>query len=350
MAFQGALTPEQIAQDAQVQIRNWQRDHDYAVCIDTDGCVLDNMWAKQLLVFHPLFMDVFGLRRAEMHFRIHAEHHNLWGRTRGCDRYLAVQATLQSMLADEQARAEMDVATAEDILDSVNGYVHFVDSSDSAKAFGMPSIIEYHTAHGRDFNITRLLAWSEAVNRSFKYFTLSMPAFDGVRETLEHLSTRADIMVVSSTPYSDLIEWWGNQNLTQYLQGIAGKEMGKKKDHIAQLLRYGGYEPEHVIMIGDGGGDLRAAKANDVLFYPTAAGREQDAWLNADAAFEAFFEGSYGRSMEATLIDEFENILLPQGPWEQPGYDARTEYLKLQDKRVETYGQLHPEGRLLVLE
>jgi len=349
MAFQGTLTLEQIHADPQQQIRAWQREHDFAVCIDTDGCVLDNMWAKQVLVFQSLFMDVFALRAAEMHFRIHGEHHNLWGKTRGCDRYVAIQHTLDSLLADPQAADSFSLDYVRRIKDSVDGYIASVTESDGARAFGTPSLIEYHQAHGRDFNITRLLAWSESVNRSFRYFTLSMPPFDGVRETLEWLAPRADIMVVSATPYCDLTEWWSGQDLTQHLQAIAGKEMGKKADHIRLLMESGGYAPEQVIMVGDGGGDLKAARANGVAFLPTPAGAEVQAWQDARETFATFMAAKYRGAVEDARVAQFDDILQADGPWQKPGYDARTEYARLQDKRVETYKALHPTGRLFTL-
>jgi phosphoglycolate phosphatase-like HAD superfamily hydrolase len=349
MAFQGALTPEQVRDDPRQQIKGWRREHDFAVCIDTDGCALDNMWAKQVLVFQPLFVQFNGLHDCQMHFRIHAEHHNLWGKTRGCDRFLAVLSTLRSLLEDEQARRDMPVERVQRLADSIGGYVEFVESSNGAKAFGIPSLTEYHESHGRDYNITRLLAWSEAVNRSFRYFTLSMSPFDGVRETLEHISQKADVLVVSATPYCDLIEWWKGQDLARYVQAIAGKEMGKKADHIRLLKECAGYKDDQVIMVGDGGGDLKAARANNAMFYPTPAGKEKEAWANARESFEAFFAGGYRGALEDGKVAEFEDILLEKGPWELEGYDARAQYLILQDKRIATYRELHPEGDLFTL-
>jgi len=350
MAFQGVLTDEQIRQDPRQQIRGWKREHDFAVCIDTDGCVLDNMWAKQVIVFHPHFMDMNGLRGIEMFFRIHAEHHNLWGTTRGCDRYLAVQHSLRSLLQDPDAREVLPVDHVKDLLASIDGYVSFIDESGGEKGFGIPSLTEYHEANGLDYNITRLLAWSEAVDRTFRYVTLGMPPFAGVRETLEYLAERADIMIVSATPYNDLSEWWTRTGLVEYVQGIAGKEMGKKAEHISTLKAAGGYADDNVMMIGDGGGDLKAARANNALFYPTPAGREQEAWANAREAFDAFFAGQYRGHVEDEKVAEFQGILLDKGPWELDGYSAREEYAKLQAKRVDTYAQLHPQGKLFTLD
>jgi phosphoglycolate phosphatase-like HAD superfamily hydrolase len=348
MAFQGVLTTEQIEDDPQQQVRNWQREHDFAVCVDTDGCTLDNMWAKQVIVFHPHYMDMNGLRGIEMLFRIHAEHHNLWGKRRGCDRYLAVRHTLRSLFEDPCAGEELPAEHMRDLLASLGGYVEFVEAE--GKGFGIPSLTEYHRRNGLDYGVTRLLAWSEAVDRTFRFVTLGMPPFDGVRETLAWLAERADILVVSATPYSDLAEWWTRTGLADIVQAIAGKEMGKKAEHIRLLKAAGGYADDEVIMVGDGGGDLKSARANNALFYPTPAGKEQEAWREARGAFEAFFRGEYRGAPEDEKVAEFEGILLEKGPWELDGYDAREEYRKLQPKRVATYRQLHPQGKLFTLE
>jgi len=349
MAFKGPMTPDQVADEARQQLRDWDREHDFAVCIDTDGAVVDNMWAKQLIVFHPHFMDMNGLREIELFFRIHAEHHNLWGKTRGCDRYLAVKYVLESLQEDPDAQDVLPADHVRDLLASLNGYVDYVQSDDEL-GFGVPTLTDYHREHGLDFNVTRLLGWSEAVNRTFEFVTLGMPPFDGVEETLQWLSERADLLVVSSTPYSDLVAWWGNTGLDRYVQSVAGKEMGKKSEHIRVMMESGGYQPDEVMMIGDGGGDLEAARANDALFYPICAGREPEAWDNMRGAFEEFFAGDYRGEMEDELIQEFHDALKAEGPWEKPGYDAREEYLKLQQKRIDTYELLHPNGKLFVLD
>ena len=48
---------------------------------------------------------------------------------------------------------------------------------------------------------------------------------------------------------------------------MLGQEAGTKAYCIEQLKKFG-YENTHVLMIGDAPGDLSAAEANDVLYYP----------------------------------------------------------------------------------
>ncbi len=69
---------------------------------------------------------------------------------------------------------------------------------------------------------------------------------------------------------------------------IAGQEMGKKADHL-RLAAAGKYPADHVLMIGDAPGDLKAARANGFLFFPVNPGAE-------DASWQRFFEEAMGNS------------------------------------------------------
>ena len=87
------------------------------------------------------------------------------------------------------------------------------------------------------------------------------------------LSQHADILIVSKTPYADLANYWKAQGIDKYVQVIAGQEMGSKGHHIEIAKKAGKYEDDQVMMIGDGGGDLKAVKENNGLFYPTPPGQ-----------------------------------------------------------------------------
>jgi len=93
--------------------------------------------------------------------------------------------------------------------------------------------------------------------------------------------------------------------------------MGSKAHHIEVAKKVGGYEDDHVLMIGDGRGDLKAVKANNGLFYPVCPGREQEAWNKFSDAFEMFIKGRYKEELEGKLLDEFDKSLLRTPPWEQ---------------------------------
>jgi len=91
------LTDEQIKNEPEQQLKNFKRRKDFLVAIDTDGCVTDNMNGKQMLIFHPHYMEFYQLWGIESYFREIAEYYNLFSIHRGCNRFIAVQHTLKSL-------------------------------------------------------------------------------------------------------------------------------------------------------------------------------------------------------------------------------------------------------------
>ena len=360
--FLGRLTDDQLKdkQTAQQQLAAWQPQHEHLVCFDVDGHLLDNMTSKQVVVFHPHFMDIFGLREIEPFYRLHAEHHNLWSKDRGCDRHEAKSLTCGSLLEDpvlaERITPEMK-AKLQSIKASLDSYINHIQSTGGA--YGIDSLFAFQQAHPEDPNLTLLVVWSKAVDLTFPFVTIPMQPFPNVRETLQFATGQADILIVSKTPYNDICNWLERHDLVQYVNAVAGKEQGGKDEHICiamggeydakskSVTRQGAkYQPKDVIMGGDGGGDLKAVKKNSGLFYPTPPGQEEAAWQSAiPEVFSPFFKGEYD-ALEPQRIEAFEAAMLTQGPWQAPDYDHDAEYAKLQPKREQLYEQLKPGGRL----
>ena len=93
------------------------------------------------------------------------------------------------------------------------------------------------------------------------------------------------------------------------------EEMGKKAEHL-NYAAAGKYEKEKILMIGDAPGDMKAAKANDVLFYPINPGDEINSWKRFhDEAFDKFINGQYAGQYEGKLIAEFDSYLPQTPPW-----------------------------------
>jgi hypothetical protein len=71
-----------------------------------------------------------------------------------------------------------------------------------------------------------------------------------------------------------------------------------------------------VLMIGDAPGDMKAAKANDMLFFPIIPGHESESWKRFhDEAADKFFAGTYAGEYEEALIAEFMTYLPSTPPW-----------------------------------
>ena len=160
-----------------------------------------------------------------------------------------------------------------------------------------------------------VLAWSEAVNETVADIVHGVPPFPQVREFLEEASARADQIVVSATPNEALVREWNEHGIASHVSVIAGQEMGKKAEHL-QLATDGKYEKDRVLMIGDAPGDMKAAKANDVLFYPIRPGDEEASWKRLrDEYLGLFLAGDYRGSCQEGLIEEFLAGLPEQPPW-----------------------------------
>jgi len=342
------LTQEQIRQDPEQQIRSLRRRKRFLVAIDTDGCVTDNMNGKQMLVFHPQYMEFYQLWGIESYFREVAEYYNLFSVHRGCNRFLAVQMTLEALhsrrdVAEAAAKAHAALPDRK----VVDDYVAWC--TQAKMGLGNPSLEKFLETRPLDLSVYKLLAWSEAVNRTFPFVNTKIPLFAGVKEALDLMAQHADILVVSQTPYDDLVNYWTAQGIDRYVCAIAGQEMGTKAHHIETAKKAAGYADDEVLMIGDGDGDLKAVKKNNGLFYPIPTGREEEAWRALPDCFRLFTEGKYRGEVEDRLIRDFSEALLKTPPWEEAGYDHVASYRQKQEVRRALYRQLNPGGRLLIL-
>ena len=71
-------------------------------------------------------------------------------------------------------------------------------------------------------------------------------------------------------------------------------------------------------MIGEAPGDMRAARANDALFYPINPGHEEESWLRfQEEAVHRFLAGQYAGAYEERLIEEFNTYMPETPPWDR---------------------------------
>jgi len=70
------------------------------------------------------------------------------------------------------------------------------------------------------------------------------------------------------------------------------------------------------LMIGDAPGDLKAARANEALFYPITPGHEEASWEKFyGEIIDLFLDGEYTETIESELIREFETYMPEIPPW-----------------------------------
>jgi len=140
-----------------------------------------------------------------------------------------------------------------------------------------------------------------------------VPPFPFVRESLEKLKGKADVLVVSATPQEALDREWAEHDLAQWVAKICGQELGTKKEFLAVSAKYA---PGHALMVGDALGDYHAAKPNQALFFPINPGAEEASWKRFfEEGIDRFLADTFAGSYEESLFAEFERRLPSRPPW-----------------------------------
>lgn len=291
--------------DPQAQLKSFKPQHEFFVGIDSDGCAFDTMELKHKECFIPNIVKYWNLQPVSKYARAAAEFVNLYSKWRGINRFPALLKVFELL------REWPEATRRGSVIPQARQIQAFIDSG---VPLGNPAL-EEAVAETNDPVLTRALAWSKAVNADIAEMVHGLPPFPYVGESLEKVSEFADIIVVSATPGEALAREWAEHDIAKYVAVIAGQEMGKKAEHL-RLAAKGKYPSERILMVGDAPGDLRAARANDALFFPVKPGHEDESWeFFFNEVLDVFKAGKYAGAYEAKLIEEFEALLPEIPPW-----------------------------------
>jgi phosphoglycolate phosphatase-like HAD superfamily hydrolase len=285
----------------------------FFVGIDSDGCAFDTMGIKQRECFCPWMIGCFGLGPVAQAARECKEFADLFSKTRGANRHKTIKRILMELLPKHPMVKKWGF--------KVPQFPHYFEWVDDPKSVLSNEGLEEAIAHAKNPEAKKelelVLEWSKRVNQAVKDIVKGMPPFPYVRESLEKIQPRADVIVVSATPGEALVREWEEHDIAKYVSIIAGQEMGTKKEHL-QYAAKGKYAKDHVLMIGDAPGDKKAAKDNAMLFYPVNPGDEVESWKRFhDEAFDKFISGQYAGKYEEKLIAEFDACLPEKPSWEE---------------------------------
>lgn len=285
--------------DLTAQLQNIERKHEFFVGFDSDGCVFDTMEIKHKECFCPAFIKHFGLQAASKYAREVWQFVNLYSKTRGCNRFFAIQHCLHLI-------QQWDVFAARGLhLSNMPALDAWLQTEHK---LGLPALRAQVKATG-DEDLNLLLHWSMEVDSRVKDMVWGVPPFPGVQESIDMLKPMADMIVVSQTPVEALQREWSEHGIDKNMSCIAGQEAGSKADHL-RLAAVGKYPGQKILMVGDAPGDLKAALANEALFYPIIPGKEEKSWQRFhQEALEKFFNGSYAGAYQSGLIGEFDRAL-----------------------------------------
>jgi len=288
-------------------LENFTPEHDFLVAVDSDGCAFDTMEIKQKECFIPNTINEWDLQAVSKYARQTAEFVNLYSKWRGINRFPALVLVFD-LLAErpevERRGVQLPPVAALRAWIETETKLGNVTLADAARRTGDPIL-------------QKTLRWSVAVNDTIARIVRGVPPFPGVRETLKKARAAADAIVVSATPCEALEREWREHDMAELVRLIAGQEMGKKSDHLKITAR-GHYRGDHILMVGDAPGDMKAARSVNALFYPVNPGDEEASWARLlDEALDRFFDGTYAGDYESALIDEFERRLPETPPWKQ---------------------------------
>ena len=278
---------------------------EFFVGIDSDGCAFDTMEIKHKECFCPNTIMHWNLQVVSKYARDAWDFANLYSKSRGANRFLTL-IQIMDLLRD---RKEVQARNAK-----IPDLSPLIEWTQKESKLGNPAL-ERYAGEVNDPVIEQALRWSKAINATVAEMVHDIPPYPFMKESLIKLSEKADAMVVSSTPVEALRREWEENDMDGYMSLICGQEYGSKKEHLAYAAK-GKYPDNHILMIGDAPGDMKAAKANGVLFYPINPGHEEDSWERFyKEGMEKFFKKEYEGAYETALIEEFESYLPEIPPW-----------------------------------
>lgn len=292
-------------------LKEFEPKHRFFVGIDSDGSVFDTMGIKQRECFCPWLIACFGLQPVAQAARECKEFADLFSKTRGANRHITTKRIIAELLPEHPMTKARGFKVPQ-----YKHYLAWVDDPDSLLSNdGLKKAIEKTSDPEAKNELELALDWSERVNRAIEEIVKGIPPFPYVLQSLEKIRSLADVIVVSGTPNEALSREWEEHNIAKYVEIIAGQEMGNKEQHLEYATK-GRYDKDHVLMIGDAPGDMKAARVNDALFYPINPGNEIESWKRFYLeALEKFLNGKYAGRYEDELIEQFDSYLPELPPW-----------------------------------
>jgi phosphoglycolate phosphatase-like HAD superfamily hydrolase len=280
-----------------------QPQHDFLVGIDSDGCAFDTMEVKHKECFIPNIINSYELQGISKYAREAAEFVNLYSKSRGINRFPALIETLQWLVRRPEVRARgVSIRIPE-------GLVRWIGRETKLANPALAAAVK----ESGDPDLVQALAWSQAVNETIARIVRGVPPFPFLRESLEKLAPRADLLVVSATPNEALTREWQEHHLDGHVRAICGQEIGTKKETLGVAKKY---PPQRTLMIGDAPGDQAAAEANKALFFPINPGAEEASWQQFfEEGIDRFFDGTFAGDYQRQLLDEFHSYLPERPPW-----------------------------------
>ena len=261
---------------------SFEKKHDFLVCVDSDGCVMDTMNCKHFNCFGPCMVTEWGLEAWKEEILDRWNVINLFSMTRGINRFKGLAMALKEI--DGKYK-------------KITGVDFLVEWADNAPALSNDAVAKAAAdATDADAKLVfeKALSWSKAVNTAIVALDESLKVpYAGAKEGLAAAHVFADVAMVSSANRDAVEEEWGKFGLLEHTDIVLAQDVGSKAACIAAMLKFG-YDPAKVVMVGDAPGDCDAAEKNGVHYYPILVNHEKESWEEAVAvAFGKLQSGEY---------------------------------------------------------
>ena len=268
----------------------YRRRHDYLICIDSDGCAMNTMEIKHRKSLAPCMVYEWDLGEYRDAIMRRWREISLYSMDRGINRFEAL------------AKILVDVNENYKRVEDLDSLLNWVKTSKELSTDSLRREVERTGSPA----LKKALEWSELVNGSLKMISeKNKKPCEGVREALEAAEQFADIVIVTAASRTEIVEEWGYYDLLKHVGLVLTQETGSKEYCIGKLLEYG-YQKDHAMMVGDSPIDQRAAKAEEVFFYPIMVWKEKESWEEfRNHALDKFREGTFAGEYQAEVEKEF---------------------------------------------
>jgi len=298
-----------MSESPQAKLESFIPRHDCFVGIDSDGSVFPTMDIKQKQCIIPVTVEHWGLQEISPYVWETAEFVSLRSIWRGSNRFQVLAKVFD--LCRERPEIERSGVIVPDL-------TSLKELAAAGVALSHPGIKKVVDETG-DPVLASALEWNEKVNAAIAEKVTEVEPFPHARESVDKVSARADVIVISTSPSETLEREWTAQGMAGLVAMIAGQEMGSKPDQLRRAVD-GRYAAGRVLMIGDAIGDLDAAETVGAAFYPINPGGEEESWHRfLNEAADRFFAGTYTGDYQHQLIQGFKQLLPDTPPWKERG-------------------------------
>ena len=276
-------------------LEKFNKQKDFLICIDSDGCAIDTMDIKHIKCFGPCMVEEWKLEDWRKPILDSWNQVNLYTLTRGINRFKGLAVALTE-INDKYIKIE--------------GLDEFLNWTEETLELSNESLEKEIEKTTNNICIRKALEWSIAVNKSIDLLSEEEKCpFEGVKEAIMEAKKIADIAIVSSANEKAVLDEWSHNGLLESVDIVLTQNIGSKTYCISKLIEKG-YNRRNVLMVGDALGDLKAAESNEVLYYPIMVKKEKESWNRfTREALKKFVDNSYIGEYQEKIINEFKSNL-----------------------------------------